>query len=160
MLPALYDIRNNRNVGHVGGDVDPNHMDSTYVLNATRWILSELVRLFHSVSVTEAQAVVESLTDKIVPVIWKVPSGAKRVLIPGMTMKNRMLLMLYDAHPEPILEPDLFRYVEHSNASVFRRDVIRPAHKAALINYQAPGGVIHISPTGLRLVEETLPLSI
>src|SRR2546423_114620 len=25
-LPALYEIRNNRGVGHVGGDVDPNHM--------------------------------------------------------------------------------------------------------------------------------------
>jgi hypothetical protein len=28
MLTALYEIRNNRNVGHVGGDVDPNHMDA------------------------------------------------------------------------------------------------------------------------------------
>src|SRR5579859_6539892 len=28
MLMSLYEIRNNRGVGHVGGDVDPNHMDS------------------------------------------------------------------------------------------------------------------------------------
>jgi hypothetical protein len=28
MLIALYEIRNNRGVGHVGGDVDPNHMDA------------------------------------------------------------------------------------------------------------------------------------
>lgn len=33
MLPVLYEIRNNRNVGHVGGDVDPNHMDSVAVLS-------------------------------------------------------------------------------------------------------------------------------
>src|SRR5206468_654238 len=28
MLIPLYDIRNSRSVGHIGGDVDPNHMDS------------------------------------------------------------------------------------------------------------------------------------
>ena len=32
LLPALYEIRNNRGVGHVGGDVDPNHMDAQAVL--------------------------------------------------------------------------------------------------------------------------------
>src|SRR5262249_22029655 len=28
-LQALYEIRNNRNVGHLGGDVDPNFSDAT-----------------------------------------------------------------------------------------------------------------------------------
>ena len=33
LLPALFEVRNNRGVGHVGGDVDPNHMDATFVLS-------------------------------------------------------------------------------------------------------------------------------
>ncbi|MHC4455277.1 MAG: hypothetical protein ACYSWS_11405, partial [Planctomycetota bacterium] len=37
-LPPLYEIRNNRGVGHVGGDVDPNHMDSNAVLAISNWI--------------------------------------------------------------------------------------------------------------------------
>src|SRR5262249_40606208 len=32
MLMALYEIRNNRGVGHVGGDVNPNEMDATCTL--------------------------------------------------------------------------------------------------------------------------------
>ena len=40
MLPALYDIRNNRGVGHVGGDVDPNLMDATAVYSSASWILA------------------------------------------------------------------------------------------------------------------------
>jgi hypothetical protein len=32
MMLGLYDIRNNRGVGHAGADVDPNHMDATAVL--------------------------------------------------------------------------------------------------------------------------------
>ena len=39
---ALYEIRNNRNVGHVGGDVDPNHMDAVCVLQMAKWIMAEL----------------------------------------------------------------------------------------------------------------------
>jgi hypothetical protein len=59
-LPPLYEIRNNRNVGHVGGDVDPNFMDSSAVLSIANWVMAELVRVLHSISVTEAQAVVNS----------------------------------------------------------------------------------------------------
>src|SRR5689334_22030331 len=43
MLPPLYEVRNNRGVGHAGGDVDSNHMDSTAVLYMTSWVMGELV---------------------------------------------------------------------------------------------------------------------
>src|SRR5882762_10299640 len=54
-LQALYEIRNNRGVGHVGGDVDPNLMDATAVYSNASWILAELVRVFHNVKTPEAQ---------------------------------------------------------------------------------------------------------
>src|SRR5215831_12151768 len=41
LLPALYEVRNNRGVGHVGGDVDPNHMDATFVLASCSWVMAE-----------------------------------------------------------------------------------------------------------------------
>jgi hypothetical protein len=37
-LPSLYEVRNNRGVGHVGGDVDSNHMDSTFVVSVCNWM--------------------------------------------------------------------------------------------------------------------------
>jgi len=49
ILPVLYDIRNNRGVGHVGGDVDANHMDAEAVQAMSSWILAELIRIFHAV---------------------------------------------------------------------------------------------------------------
>lgn len=41
ILPALYEIRNNRGVGHVGGDVDPNFMDATAVVSMASWVVAE-----------------------------------------------------------------------------------------------------------------------
>jgi len=72
MLIALYEFRNNRDVGHVGGDVDANHMDAACVLGMSRWILAELVRVFHNLPPEEAAEVVESLTTRESAAIWEV----------------------------------------------------------------------------------------
>src|SRR6266516_699533 len=55
MLLGLYEVRNNRGVGHVGGDVDPNCMDASIVLATAKWLLAELVRVFHGVDTSEAE---------------------------------------------------------------------------------------------------------
>lgn len=93
LLPALYEIRNNRGVGHVGGDVDPNLMDSTAVVAIVSWIIAELIRVFHGVSTAEAQQLVNNLTERRVPLVWK--SGEiRRVLNPRLSLKDQILLLI------------------------------------------------------------------
>jgi hypothetical protein len=67
VLFALYEIRNRRGVGHVGGDVNANHMDAEFVLAAAKWVVAELVRLFHTVDVRTATDVVDALVEKPFP---------------------------------------------------------------------------------------------
>lgn len=154
MLIALYEVRNNRNVGHVGGDVDPNHMDAMCVLQISKWIVAELVRVLHNLSVDEAADLVEALVERETPLVWKV-GGRLRVLDPEMTMKDKALVLLH-AIPGAADEGDLFANVEHSNASVFRRDVLRRAHKAKLVEYDQATGTVVISPLGIEYVEALL----
>lgn len=154
MLMALYEVRNNRGVGHVGGDVDPNHMDATCVLALSKWILSELVRVFHNVSTEEASAAIDALVERTLPIVWKVGDNL-RVLDPSMSMKDRALTLLYHS-AGPVSELDLFRWVEHSNSSVFRRDVLRPAHSEKLLEYEPKEGTVEISPLGITYVEDSV----
>lgn len=158
MLVALYEVRNNRGVGHVGGDVDPNRMDATVVIAMAKWIVAELVRVFHAVDTATATAVVESLVTREVPIVWQVGSK-KRVLAANLTMREKTLLLLY-SHVGPVSEEDLRTWVEHSNSSVFRRDILRPAHKERLLEYDEDTRTIELSPLGARFVEEKLPLSL
>ena len=72
MLIALYEIRNNRGVGHVGGEVNPNMMDSICVLRMVKWILAELIRVFHNVDIDEATRAVEYLSVRDIELIWEV----------------------------------------------------------------------------------------
>ncbi len=154
MIMALYEIRNNRSVGHVGGDVDPNHMDAVCVLQMAKWVMAELIRVLHQMPVDEASELVEALVEREVPLVWKV-GDQKRVLDPKMKMKDKTLLLLHGSLGA-VLETDLTSWVEHSNPSVYRRDVLRPAHRARLLEYDEDERTVTLSPVGVAYVEETL----
>lgn len=154
MLIALYEIRNNRNVGHVGGDVDPNHMDAMCVLQMSKWVVAELVRTLHNVDTDTATTIVESLVDRETPLIWEV-NGKRRVLNTTMSMREKTLVILHGDGGE-VKVGDLVSWIEHSNSSVYRRDVLRKAHRDRLIEFDAARGTVQISPRGIEYVEESL----
>src|SRR5664280_1781181 len=70
LLPPLYEVRNNRNVGHVGADVDSNQMDATLVVANASWIMGELIRIFHDTTLENAQDIVDRITSRKIPIIW------------------------------------------------------------------------------------------
>lgn len=154
MLVALYEIRNNRGVGHVGGDVNPNLMDATAVLAMSKWLLAEVVRLFHSVSTEQAEAAVETIVDRTLPLVWVV-GDAVRILNPKATMRDKTLLVLY--HNQTwVDETSLVRSVEHSNPSAYRRDVLRKCHREKLLEFDETGRRVLLSPLGINFVEQML----
>jgi hypothetical protein len=158
LLPALYEVRNNRGVGHVGGDVNPNHMDAAFIMDASRWVIAELVRVFHQLETHTATAVVDALIERQVPAIWKI-GPIRRVLIKGLTLRQQMLLLLY-GETGPVAEADLLAWLERSKtASTFRRDVLRPAHRERLVEYDERAKTVLISPRGAEYVEKNLPLA-
>lgn len=154
MIVALYEIRNNRNVGHLGGEVDPNHMDAVCVLQMAKWILAELVRVLHALPIDQATDVVEALVERDVPLVWKV-GGTRRVLDEKMHMPDRTLLLLHSA-VGAVSEEDLRSWAEHPNAGVFRRDVLRRAHQSKLVEYDPEARTVLISPKGVERVEERI----
>jgi hypothetical protein len=151
MMLGLYDIRNNRGVGHAGGDVDPNLMDATVVLYMSKWIVAELLRVLHTVSTEEATELVDGIVEREVPWIWS-HEGIRRVLRTGMTWKQQALVLML---PEtgPIAESDLVRWLEHPSASNFRKDVLRPMHKDRLIHYDADKRLVRLLPPGTAAAE-------
>jgi hypothetical protein len=158
VLAALYEIRNNRGVGHVGGDVNPNHMDAVFVLMAAKWIVAELIRLFHGVDTAAATATVDLLIDRTLPIVWEV-AGRKRVLAPGLSALEKTLVLLYGT-PGGVAEAVLAEWIGHWRLSVYRRDVLVPAHKRALVDFDKEEGTVRLSPLGERYVETNIPLEI
>jgi len=154
MLIALYEIRNNRGVGHAGSDVNPNEMDANCVVEMSKWLVAELVRLFHGVDTEAARTAVSAIIQRRLPLVWKV-GNRLRVLDTSLSYLEKTLVLLYHSS-RAVDESDLFDWVEHSNASAYRRDVLRKAHKDRLLEYDAFGGTVRISPKGISLVEQSI----
>lgn len=154
MLVALYEVRNNRNVGHVGGDVDPSHMDALCVLQMSKWVMAELIRVLHELPVDKAEELVDALVEREVPLVWKV-GGEKRVLAPKMPGREKTLLLLH-ATPGPVAEDQVRGWVEAKNSTEYRRDILERLHKEKLVEYDPKARTVVISPTGVARVEEHL----
>lgn len=154
MLISLYEIRNNRNVGHIGGDVDPSYMDAMCVLHISKWIVAELIRVFHNVSPDEATAAVEALSDREISLIWTI-DGVSRILNTSLSMMDKTLLLLYSS-PSGMPETELVRSLEHSNPTVYRRDILKKAHKRRWIEYNTTEATATISPLGSQMIENKI----
>lgn len=158
MLVSLYEIRNNRNVGHVGADVDPNHMDAGVVVGMAKWVVAELVRIFHGVTPEEATVAVDAIVERSIPVVWAV-NGGKRVLASGLNTGDKTLLLLYSC-AEPCDATTLAGWLEYSNTSRYRRTVLPGLHKRDLIHFERDADLAQLTPLGIRYVEETLELNL
>jgi hypothetical protein len=156
MLISLYEIRNNRGVGHIGGDVDPNHMDAVAVLYMSKWIIAELIRIFHDIDTHTASILVDMIVDRTLPVVWQV-GNKLRILKTNLSMKEKTLVLLYHKYKQ-VLESDLVLWLEHSNPSVYRRDILRKLHRNKLIEYDKSNRTAIISPSGVCYVEQNIKL--
>jgi hypothetical protein len=155
-LVGLYEIRNNRGVGHVGGDVNPNAMDATAVFATSSWVLAELVRVFHACSIAEAQRSVDQLAQRAVPAVWIVPGrDLTRVLHTGLSASSQTLLLLHIAN-EWVPEATLCACIEYARLADYRNKVLRPLHKKRLIEFDAATGRAHLTPLGAMRVETFL----
>ena len=151
VLPALYEIRNSRGVGHAGGDVDPNHMDSVAVLSTANWVMAELVRVLHDVSVTEAQKLVDSIVERRVPLVWH-GENVKRVLDPTLTLKDQLLLLIASS-PSEVSVADLQRWAEFADPAYCRR-LLRELHSDRLVELSQNAKTVEILPPGSDHVEQ------
>lgn len=154
LLPFLYEIRNNRGVGHVGGDVNPNQEDAQAVLSMANWIMAELVRIFHNVSLSEAQTTVDALVQRRHPLIWGI-DGTKRVLDEKMSKSNQTLVLLY---PETgwVQSELLCGWVEYSSLGMYKNRILNPLHKQRLVEHDAKQGRVQITTKGIQFAEENL----
>jgi len=154
MLLPLYEIRNNRGVGHIGGDVDPNFLDATSVFGMASWVLAELIRIFHGVSTKEAQQSVDVLVERKHPLIWE-SEGIKRVLDPSMDKGDQTLLLLY-SEPSWLEDKDLVKWVEYSNLTMFRKRILKVFHDSRFVEYDNQLRRVRITPRGTEEVERRI----
>ena len=151
-ISFMYTFRNKRGIGHIGGDVDANAIDAATMVRLADWCLCELVRVVHNLSLEEAQALLDAVSERQLADVWSVV-GKKRVLDPSLDSRSQTLLLLYSDVGIGVAAEDLFEWIEYSTLSNFRRDVLRPMHAQRLIEYDRETETAILSPRGIAMVE-------
>jgi hypothetical protein len=149
VLRSIYNLRNNRGVGHVG-PVQPNVMDSTYIMSAADWVMAELIRLIAVPTVTpdECQGMIDTLVQRRLPVVFE-DGDIRRVLNTKLTTPQQVLVLLYH-ESGPVSDKDLQAWTEYANSTNFRT-LLRRLHRDRLIEYREK--VCKLTPLGTSTVE-------
>ena len=94
-LRMVYDVRNKRDLAHLGNGIDPNRQDATLVVGAIDWVLAEFVRLHHAVPADEAHAIIVDIVARSAPSVQDF-DGFLKVLRPDLPAGDHCLLLLYE----------------------------------------------------------------
>jgi len=151
MMIGLYDIRNNRGVGHAGAEVDPNQMDATVVLYTAKWLMAELVRMLHTLHIDEAATIVDGLIEREVAWVWT-HGDKKRLLRTGMSWRQQTLVLLLTEAGD-VAEADLFGWLEHPRLANLRQQILKPLHTERLIEYDQEKRTVRLLPPGVAAAE-------
>lgn len=151
-LRLIYDVRNKRDIAHLGDDIDPNLMDSNLVIGCMDWIMAEFLRLHHDVPPNEAQTIIEELVTKEVPAVQEV--AGQPVILKDLQPRDQALLMLYRAGSERGATSDEIMdwlredHKGNLNARLRRLDELK------FVLEHPKTGRFHITARGIRDVEE------
>ena len=149
----LLDVRNKRDVGHLGTDIDVNRMDSELVLRLCSWILAEMVREFGGSDPETAQSLIDKISVEQVPWIEEV-DGDLLILATELQADDRTLLALHHAHPSSVPITDLRARVRYSNSTDFRKKVLAKLQKPLFIHVK--NGAATITTKGVREIEKKM----
>ena len=118
ILRAIYECRNKRGGAH-NSSFDPTKMDSTFVVAASNWVVEELARLYLTNDPVAAQALVQNLLVKDLPMVEEL-DGDYVILESDLPARIQQELILYHHYPERCSTKDLIRWVHNHTANNVR----------------------------------------
>lgn len=151
----LFDVRNKRDVAHLGTDVDIREMDSRLVLRLASWAVGEVVRVHSQVPADQVQALLDRLAATHCPLVEMI-DGELVVLATDLSATERALAGLYSQYPEAVELRRLRAACKYENVTRFRKHLERLAGDA-LVHLTANGYVL--TRKGVAWVEANIEMA-
>ena len=126
-------------------------MDTVLVLAMVNWIMAELVRVLHATTTQQAQAAVDALASRRLPLIWE-DGKTRRVLDTSLSLQDQMLLLV-GSLPSGANPDDVFKNTGSSDRAYFNK-LLRKMHKARMVDLSADESRVVVLPPGSSRLEE------
>lgn len=147
VIAATYELRNNRAIGHAGGDVSPNQMDGLFFNQAVKWIFCEIVRIFSELSLEDTTKIVDGISIRWSAAIWE-DGENKRILIEGLGLKEKVIGLTYFSDFSCEIEK-LRSWLSITNVTNFRNRVLSPLNDENMIHFDRNRNVVKLLPKGI-----------
>jgi hypothetical protein len=155
-VELLMDVRNKRNVAHLGDDISVNEIDSTLVLGLASWALAEIVRVESAVDPAESQRIIDSLAERSIPLVEEV-GGELVVLATNLNTAAKVLVALYHEYPRPMKVRDLQSAVGYGHSTRFRALLASEASERTI---HIKGDLVYLTRKGTAWVEQNVRLDL
>ncbi|MFH0772935.1 MAG: hypothetical protein V1922_01340 [bacterium] len=132
----IMDFRNNRDVAHLG-TINVNEMDATFIIQTANWIMAEIVRIEGHASPMDAQNEIKKIIEKKIPIVEEI-DGRLKTLDPKLTVKEKILVCLYQKFPQRINIDELLLWIKDKNPSRFKQ-YLNELDKKDLTDYTDQG---------------------
>ena len=151
-IRVIYDIRSKRDSVHLG-NIDPNLMDATLILNCCKWVLAELFRMELQIPVNEAQKTINYLIEKKIPIVQDF-DGFLVTLNPRLSARDRILVLLYYRGKEGATREDLSLWLPPKMKNQLTTNLSRLQYNNNFIHRAK--SQIYITRAGEQFVEDNI----
>lgn len=148
ILFGMYCLRNKRGAIHLS-NIDPNEIDATVLIQQTKWLLAEIVRINSSLSFDETIELIKQIICKEIDVVWDTGENI-RILKNDLTTSQKVICMLY--YKDKQSDKELFENTEYKNFSLFKNRILKDLHQKRFIEYACQE--CQISPLGIYEAEK------
>ena len=117
VLRTIYKFRSDRGAVHIDPVYTANQLDSRLVIDNSRWVLSELVRIFWSGDRKEVARAIREILQYEIPAVGRY--GDKRIVQrPDCSAEEEILLLLRDNGEEGLSREELGKFVRKTQGRV------------------------------------------
>lgn len=148
ILFGMYCLRNKRGAIHLS-NIDPNEIDATVLMQQTKWLLAEIIRINSNLSFDETIELIKQIICKEIDIVWDTGKNI-RILKNDLTTLQKVICLLY--YKDKQSDKELFENTEYKNFSLFKNKILKNLHQKRLIEYAHHE--CRISPLGILDAEK------
>lgn len=154
VIRTVYKFRSDRGAVHIDPEYTANQLDARLVIENTRWILSEILRVFWQGDRRNVATAIRDIVEFDVPIIGEY-DGTLLVQRTDCTTEEEILLLLYRAGESGLSRRQLGEYVQKDSSSVTKALKVLSSAKRRQVIVTAAGD-FRLTDLGVQRVTREL----
>lgn len=153
-LRLIYKLRSQRGAVHIDPAYNANELDSMLIVSVSRWIVSEILRIFWSGDTSKVAQAIREIIRFEVPAIIKI-DGRTLVLRTDCTPDEEVLLLIHNAGEEGLTRLEIGKRAMTSAPNVSKALTKLSSPKKRQI-FKRTDGTYVLTPNGAKYIHDEL----